>query len=209
MLSMQEAELMGMHTGDGSLYKTSKNSLVWEIRGGLDEKEYYNTFVKKLLKQIFDITCVPKIRSGGAKGSYGIQTSRKEITAWLIQKGFKPGSKTFTVRIPNIIFKSSKQAKYAFIRGFFDTDGCLRFDSNKYRKHFYPKIELSSASKGLIDDLISLLKTVDLDCYYWQDRAYHKICLAGKFKTMRGFKTVSSNNPKHLNKFLNWKNKGL
>jgi len=113
------------------------------------------------------------------------------------------------MRIPKIIFKSSKQVKYAFIRGFFDTDGCLRFDSNKYRKHFYPKIELSSASKGFIEDLTKLLKTRDVDCYYWQDRKYHKICLAGKTKLIHWFKTISSNNPKHLNKYLNWKNKGL
>ena len=204
-----EAELMGMHIGDGTLYTTNSNSIVWELRGGLDESEYYDNFVRRLLIKLFGIACYPKIRSGGANGSYGIQTSKKEITSWFIQKGFNSGSKTFTVRIPKIIFKSARKTKYAFIRGFFDTDGCLRFDSNKYRKHFYPKIELSSASKALIKDLIQLLKTIDLCCYYWKDGPYHKICLAGKNKLTKWFNTISSNNPKHLNKYLNWKKKGL
>ena len=77
MISKFESELIGMHIGDGTLYKTNSNSLVWEIRGGLDEKEYYNKFVKSLLFRIFSIKINPKIRSGGAKGSYGIQTSKK------------------------------------------------------------------------------------------------------------------------------------
>ena len=95
------------------------------------------------------------------------------------------------------------------IRGLFDTDGCLRFDGNKYRKHFYPKIEITSASQNLIKDLIKLLKTIDLECYYWKDNEYHKICLAGKTKLLTWFNTISSNNPKHLNKYFYWKNKGL
>ena len=33
------AELIGMHIGDGTLYKTNR-SLVWELRGALNEKEY-------------------------------------------------------------------------------------------------------------------------------------------------------------------------
>jgi len=51
MLSESEAELLDMHAGDGTLYKTSTNSLVWEIRGGLDEQEYYDTFVKNLINK--------------------------------------------------------------------------------------------------------------------------------------------------------------
>ena len=39
-LNSKIAELIGMHIGDGTLYK-SNNSLIWELRGGLNEKEYY------------------------------------------------------------------------------------------------------------------------------------------------------------------------
>ena len=34
-LNVEIAELIGMHTGDGTLYKT-KWAIVWELRGGLN-----------------------------------------------------------------------------------------------------------------------------------------------------------------------------
>ena len=40
-MNEKEAELIGMHVGDGTLYKTNCNSLVWELRGSIYEKEYY------------------------------------------------------------------------------------------------------------------------------------------------------------------------
>ena len=73
--TLKIAELLGAHTGDGTLYKT-KNSFVWELRGGLDEKEYYNENIKNLLKSIFKIEFLPKFRSGGKNGCYGIQPSK-------------------------------------------------------------------------------------------------------------------------------------
>jgi len=51
-LNVKTAELIGMHTGDGTLYKTGWG-LVWELRGGLNEKEYYSKHVKKLMESIF------------------------------------------------------------------------------------------------------------------------------------------------------------
>src|SRR3989344_3405475 len=105
MVTNFEAELIGLHVGDGSLYKTNR-SIVWELRGDLKEKEFYDGHVKHLLESIFNMEFLPKFRSGGKNGCYGIQTSKKVVTQFFIEYGFKPGSKTYTVNVPQYIFNS-------------------------------------------------------------------------------------------------------
>ena len=121
------AELIGAHCGDGTLYKTNWG-LVWELRGELKEKNYYVNNICPLLKDIFGLKLVSKFRSGGANGVWGVQTSKKEITSFFLEYGFLPGRKTHTVSVPSYIQNSSHCIKRAFIKGLFDTDGCLRFD---------------------------------------------------------------------------------
>ena len=143
-----------MHVGDGTLYKTSRGN-VWELRGSLDEKDYYYQNVAPLLKSIFSIDFEPKFRSGGKNGCFGIQTSKKEVINLFTFYDFKPGRKTHTVRIPDYVKKANKKIKFAFIRGLFDTDGCLRFERiNNNKNYTYPKIEFGFASQMLRDDLL-------------------------------------------------------
>src|SRR3989338_4691735 len=134
------AELIGMHIGDGTLYKTNR-SLVWELRGALNEKEYYDHNVIQLLQTIFHKKFHAKCRSGGKNGWYGVQISKKEDTTFFLHYGFRPGTKTYTVKIPEYVKKSSHSIKLAFLRGLFDTDGCLRFDKNHTKNNYYPKIK--------------------------------------------------------------------
>ena len=51
-LNPYTAELIGLHIGDGTLYNT-KYSIVWELRGSLNEKSFYNNHIKDLIKSIF------------------------------------------------------------------------------------------------------------------------------------------------------------
>jgi len=191
-----QAELLGMHAGDGTLYRTNSNCLVWELRGGLVERDYYIRFVDKLLASIFGTSFKSKYRSGG---SFGIQTSKREITGFIA--GFFPiGEKSSRVRIPPIIFDSSESVKRAFLRGYFDTDGCIRFDRQPRLSYPYPKIEFSTASAGMLRDVVALIEELGMGCHTWKSRNYHKVCIPGKKNLIKWRSMVSSNNPKHLNK---------
>jgi|SRR3989339_1345317 len=153
-MNEKEAELIGMHVGDGTLYLAGNGQVpVWELRGSITEQEFYE-HVKNLIKEIFDIEVKPKYRG---PNSYGIQTTNKIITLFFLDNGFKPGTKTYTVRIPDYIKTAEINMKRAFIRGLFDTDGCICFDKNRTAFHYYPKMEFNFASKDLRDDLVLLL----------------------------------------------------
>ena len=60
-LNSKIAELIGMHIGDGTLYRTNTGT-VWELRGALNEKDYYYNNVVPLLNSIFNKEFKPKFR---------------------------------------------------------------------------------------------------------------------------------------------------
>ena len=85
------------------------SSLVWELRGDIKEKEYYEKVVAPLLYQIFKFKVNPKFQRG-KNGCFGIQTTNKDITSFLLKYGFKPGRKSGTVKVPDIVFESTKNS---------------------------------------------------------------------------------------------------
>jgi len=209
MLKMNSkiAELIGMHVGDGTLYKTNR-CLVWELRGALNEKDYYDNNVVPLIQSIFNGKYTAKFRNGGKNGCYGVQVSKIEITSFFLDYGFKYGTKTYTVRIPEYIKLSPKKIKLAFLRGLFDTDGCLRFDKNRTKRNYYPKIEFGSASRKLIEDLSLLLTNLNFRNYVWKCKNDAKLCVAGKTMLHKWMKEVKPKNSKHLNKYENFREIG-
>lgn len=190
------AELLGMHAGDGTLYRTNRG-IVWELRGGRAELEYY-AHVSRLLYKVFGVALNPKYRSGG---TFGVQTSVREITSFF-RRFYVVGKKTHSVRVPDVVFQGSRAVKSAFVRGYFDTDGCVRFDKIKTVKYPYPKLEISTASSGMLDDAVRLIRQLEMKCYFWSDRQYYKLCLPGLKNLKRWCEMVGTNNPKHLKKVL-------
>jgi hypothetical protein len=205
-LTPKLAEFIGMHVGDGTLYKTNSNSLVWEQRGDLKEKDYYDQHVFPLLNNLFDLEKKPKFRSGGKNGCYGIQTSNKKLISTLIEFGINPGKK-IRITVPKEIMNATNDIKKSFLRGYFDTDGCIRFERiNKRTIADYPKIEFSSISKDLRDDVCLLLEQADIKPNKWDIRresgnSEFKMCISGKKKVFLWINQISSHNPKHLKKF--------
>ncbi len=161
-MNEKEAELIGMHVGDGTLYLSGK-TLVWEQRGSIHEQQYYE-HVASLIKDLLNVELKPKYRG---PNSYGIQTTNKLVTSFFHERGFKAGKKTHTVRIPSYIKEGNDIIQRAFIRGLFDTDGCLRFEKNRTNKRYYPRIEFNFASQDLCSDLFFLLEELKFKVYRW------------------------------------------
>jgi len=196
-MDQREAELIGMHVGDGTLYLAGK-TLVWELRGSIHEQEYYE-HVAKLIKDMLNIEVKPKYRG---PNSYGIQTTNKIITNFFINNGFKPGKKVYTVRIPDYVKLADKTIRQSFVRGLFDTDGCVWFYKNRTPYRYYPKIEFSFASEPLWEDLAPLLDNLGFRVHKWKsqrkDGIEYKICAAGFNNLDRWIKEIKPANSKHI-----------
>lgn len=196
-MNEKEAELIGMHVGDGTLY-LSKKTLVWELRGSIYEQNYYD-HVASLLKELLMVEVKPKYRG---PNSYGIQTTNKIITNFFINNGFNPGTKTYTVRVPDYIKSANGEVKLSFLRGLFDTDGCIRFEKNRTKYNSYPRIEFGFASKLLVEDLKILFNELGFRWHAWQskrkDGVAFRISSAGFKNLDKWTNKVRPVNPKHL-----------
>lgn len=202
-LTNKSAELIGMHIGDGTLYKTTWG-LVWELRGGKDEVEYYE-YISKLIEELLQIKFTPKHRAGG---SYGIQTSNKQIINFFLKAGFTPGSKTWTVKIPKEILENNKASLHC-IRGIFDTDGHLRFDSpNRPKTYHYPRVLLNIASHELIKQIRNILESNGFNVSVWKAGIYYKLAVNGNRNLENWMKFIGFSNPKHFKKHELWKEQG-
>jgi hypothetical protein len=201
-----EAELIGLHIGDGTLYLVNKKYPVWELRGGLDEKEFYDGHILSLITSLFGALFKTKIRStSNRRFCYGIQSSRKEITSFFISKGLTPGTKVYTASIPRTIKDGSRENKIAVLRGLFDTDGCVRFQKiNGGAKHTYPNIEWGLASYELAKDIKQLLLELGFRCKLFKSGIYHKVTLNGDMEVSRFFNLIKPKNVKHLNRYKFW-----
>jgi len=208
-LTSEIAELLGAHVGDGTLYQTSWG-IVWELRGDLYERDYYRYNVCPLLKTVLDIAINSKYRSGGAHGVWGIQTSNKKVITLFREFGFLTGKKAFTVSIPSDVLSADIPAKRAFVRGLFDTDGCLRFDKLKKRElRTFPRLEITTASSRLKEQLFSLLVDLGYHPMVWRDRNSFRISVTGKTALERWMLEIAPKNPKHLKKYYFWKQNGF
>lgn len=158
------AEICGIHAGDGYLRNDNRRHEL-DISGSLEEKGYYDSHVVPLFEKVFGLKI--QGRYFESRGTYGFVIRDKKVVNFMLSLGFPNGYKTLTVKAPDFIMQSRNlDIIYRFIRGLFDTDGCLYFHKKagsnylklEKERHCYPKIHLTSCSEILILDLASLLK---------------------------------------------------
>ena len=118
------AEIAGIHAGDGYLrYEGKRKEL--DISGGYEEKGYYDNHVIPLFNNVFDLTIRGKFFP--SRGTYGFVVRDKNVLKIFEKLFFPSGSKSVSVKVPSIILSGDFSIITSFLRGFFDTDGCLTF----------------------------------------------------------------------------------
>ena len=124
-LSSDLAYLCGILVGDGSIYnRENKNEYVIKCVGNpLDEKELYYQVIGPKFKKIFGF--MPRIGYYDSRTTFGFTIYSKTLFLYLTNViGLLHGKKDERLRIPEII-KYNKKLLVPFIRGLFDTDGCI------------------------------------------------------------------------------------
>jgi len=136
--------------------------------------------------------------------------------------GFPVGRKASTVRVPTTIMETNDMAiRKAFLRGYFDADGCMSFEkgfhvkNSKFKRthHYYPRIAMASVSRDLIYlDIKFLLESINFRCRIHDDkprgktkRTTYVLVLKGSQQFERWMLEIGSSNPVHLTKYQVWK----
>ena len=194
------SELMGMHAGDGTIYRTN-TGLVWELRGGLDEQEFYQSYVSSLVRQCG----LHRFRVGSRGKAYGVRSCNRPFIEHILEAGFPIGKKSRTLRTPRGILSADSGIQAAFLRGLIATDGTTYLTRTNTECHaHYPIIECSSISQQLLLEVNRMLSDLSITSYVWNSKHTSSrnpnplwtLRIAGHQRTQRFIKTVGLSNPK-------------
>jgi len=145
------AEDIGIHIGDGSLYKCNSKRTTFEFSyaSNIHEKDYLN-YIIKLKKKLYNLK---KFKLYQKSNEINLRFNSLAIATFYTNVVKIPAkSKVYTARIPKLIIDSkNKEIIASFLRGIVDTDFYFCF-KNKYGK-LYPTLQGSFASVELVKDL--------------------------------------------------------
>jgi len=200
------AELLGIILGDGNLHKEYNRVT---IVGSLEDKYYYDAHVIPLIKSLFNIN--PKLKKRNDRNAFYIYFYSKEIIDYLTKNiGLIRGNKV-NAEVPFII-KNNKELIPHFLRGLFDTDGCLKFSKQTKNKNYYPRIQYCFLDAKFVWQVKELIEKIDFNFSTYKDKRFNGLVyflISGKNNLEKWIKIVNTNNPVHKTKYLVWKKYGF
>lgn len=216
------AEVCGIHAGDGYLRNDNEGRVELDISGGFEEEPYYENHVIPLFSRVFRIKI--EGRFFPHRRTYGFVIRNKKIVEKMHELGFPYGAKSKIVRVPKFIMESkNKKIKYAFLRGLFDTDGCLSFERRKgtlegictTNCNWYPKLNVSTVSNNLFVDLKTVLNDLKIQHNAnitktkpknWGNR--YEIWMRGRVLLKEWMQRIGVKNYSKLSRYEIWKKFG-
>jgi intein/homing endonuclease len=221
-LTPELAEAVGIYVGDGYLRYAGRRKEL-DISGNYEEKEYYGSHVIPLFNSVFGLNIMG--RYFPSRRTYGFVIRDIGVIEVFKNLGFPSGNKSLSVRIPTSILNNSDPSiHYSFLRGYFDTDGCLTYMKrcgrsyvkNKQTYHCYPRLLLTSVSERLLGDMKVLLQRYNFRFYStiyqhkqekWNDS--HRVYLVGPKNLKRWMDLIGIKNSTKLSRFQIWTKYGF
>lgn len=216
------AEICGIHVGDGYL-RNDGTHVELDISGHIrEDKDYYNTHVGPLFSKVFEVDLF--LKEFMARGTYGFVTGKRKIVRYFHDfLGFPYGRKARTVRVPHLVVQSADKEIYkSFIRGLFDTDGCLTFQKRygtcaqfKRFHNIYPRIILSTVSEGLALDVSKMLRFLSIHHRVQTSKPSNerwsrvfRIWIYGENALKEWMEKIGFKNPVQITRYKLWKKLG-
>jgi transcriptional regulator with XRE-family HTH domain len=196
------AEEIGMHIGDGCLLESKS---YFSIRGDIREVSYFRDFVIPLYMKLFNLE-IPLIERPPVAGIEVCSKALYSFKAGVI--GIPAGRKVDRIEVPKCVLESrDRDVITSFLRGVFDTDGCVYLN----RKKRYSYVQINIKSLKLLEQLKELLDRLGFFPTVYAKG--YSLKLNGPIQTMKWFREIGSSNLKHKKRFEEvksyFKDKGL
>ena len=194
MLKISEdlAEFFGIMFGDGKIYCHPIHGYAIRIWCNYHNEKDYAEYISQIIERLFFIK--PKKYESPKKGSICIQFHSKNIAYGLLELGI-PKNHKGKMPIPHWIMSNNSNCK-AFLRGLFDTDGCVinqRFDGYTYKL-----IKITMKNKKFALDVKTIFEKVGLHPYMCSQVDHNEVVIRKK-KDLELWKTkIGSNSFKNL-----------
>jgi len=176
------------------MYRTNSGVAI-EIRGNVDESEYYAKYVKPFFRITTGVEPVSTIRAYAGARVVGIRCCRREAYSILHQTfGFPIGEKSLRVKVPSCILRL-RNLWEDYIRGVFDTDGSVYMRKQGKRKSARSLVlDISSSSRVHIFQLYGMVRTLGFNC--WLEGTH--VRMAGWSTVNEFFQRIRPRNPTHI-----------
>lgn len=186
--SKELAEFIGIMLGDGGMTKGQFTIYL----SGITDRDY-STYVKKLIKNLFDLNA--GISENNKSHVIRISISGVNVVKYLEEKGLRVGNKVLLqVGVPEWIWKNKEYSK-ACIRGLMDTDGCFTIHKYKVKgkEYKYPKICFSNHSEPILNFIYKALLKLG---YNPKRTLEYDVWLHNQNEVKRYLKEIGTNNTK-------------
>lgn len=186
------AEFVGIMLGDGGIQK-------YQIVITLHRNELpYARYVSQLIKTLFNLK--PSMSAKGAN-AINLTISRINVVKFCLSIGLCLGNKLRNnCTVPEWIMQS-EDFQTACLRGLIDTDGSIFQEKHKInsRVYQYPRLNFTSFSPSLITSAYTIFISKGFRA---KIRRKHKsVQLENKSDICHYFKTISTRNSRHLNRY--------
>ena len=192
--STKLAELLGILIGDGHL---SEYQISVTTNAQTDQE--HAQFSSKLLEDLLGVKTTLTYKKG--ERTINIVASSKNAVNILQERGMPIGNKIkHGVAVPRWIFRK-EEYKRAFVRGLFDTDGCVYLDKHRVGRKTYKHYgwKITSYSVRLIGDIIQLLKQLGFSPTHRTSQK--SVFLRRQGEIARYFHEIKTHNPKHAGRY--------
>jgi hypothetical protein len=188
-MSPELAEEIGIHLGDGCM---SFNRNYFSVKTNKKEEKYVTEFLFPLYKRLYNLD----LKLMRLKSVSGFEVYSKALCEFKNKViGLPYGEKVHKIVVPEVILKTKNKEIYSrFIRGLFDTDGCVCIV-----KKNYPVISITINSEDLIKKTSDMLKLMGFIPHYNKKSIY----LNGKVMLYKWIREINSSNPVKIEK-LDW-----
>lgn len=180
------AEEIGVHLGDGCLSFSRK---YFSVKTNKKERGYMVNFLFPLYKKLYNID----LKLMELPSVVGFEICSQALFDFKNKVLKIPyGNKVDKISVPRAILESKNKEVYSsFIRGLFDTDGCVYIVKSKKN---YPIINFTIKSEQLMKEAGEMLKKMGFIPYIGK----YQIALNGNIMLQKWIKEINSNNPKNL-----------
>jgi len=155
-LKLDKAALAGWIIGDGYYGKYNRNNKTTMFGAITINDDEYN-YVTGLFENIFG-TYKSVVRQNISDLYRVVKHDSKNVDVFVSE--YELDVTSFTAKVPEVIFKSTKQEKTNFLKSLFQADGCVRIRDNEGRNS--GDIVLSTISEELAHDVQILLLSLGI-----------------------------------------------
>lgn len=163
------AELIGIHFGDGHLQIKPGRYYAVSYSFNIRDKQY-SLYVKDIFYRLFNINMSMEERIN--KNAINLYYNSKSLCTFFNKVLQIPSGPKKQLSIPNYI-KSNDAYLRCFLRGIFDTDGCITIQ--KMGKYQYKLIKICTACKTFAEELKIALKSLEINSYICRKTWNHSV----------------------------------